>query len=109
MKKLFATLTLMLVLGVPFATANIESLHLWFPALKPALSKAIDLVTGYTPAPGPSFKVDYKSYPEGVPLPPLLTPKPFDRCEQATEAQQYEPCACDKSDNSNVRRLDLDT
>ncbi len=37
MKKLGATLILLLVLGVPLAIANIQTLYSWFPALKPAL------------------------------------------------------------------------
>ena len=35
------TLTLLLVLGVPLAIANIQTLYAWFPALKPALARAI--------------------------------------------------------------------
>jgi len=57
MKKLAATLTLLLVIGVPFAIANIQTLYSWFPRLKPAVANAIDVITGYTPPAGPSFKV----------------------------------------------------
>lgn len=63
MKKFGATLTLLLVLGVPLAIANIRTLYSWFPALKPAVANAIDVVTGYVPPAGPSqgpkFKVEY--------------------------------------------------
>jgi hypothetical protein len=71
MKKFGATLTLLLVLGVPLAIANIRTLYSWFPALKPAIANAIDVVTGYVPPSGPSlvsrgpkFKVEYRSYAE---------------------------------------------
>jgi hypothetical protein len=57
MKKLGATLILLLVIGIPLAIANIQTLYSWFPALKPAVANAIDVVTGYVPPSGPSFKV----------------------------------------------------
>jgi hypothetical protein len=60
MKKLGATLTLLLVLGVPLAIANIQTLYSWFPALKPALANAIDVVTGYVPPDGPSLRVTHE-------------------------------------------------
>lgn len=60
MKKFVATLTLLLVLGVPVAVANIQTLYSWFPALKPALAHAIDVVTGYVPSSGPDFKVRHR-------------------------------------------------
>jgi hypothetical protein len=60
MKKVGATLTLLLVLGVPLAIANIQTLYSWFPALKPALANAIDVVTGYVPPTGPSLRVTHE-------------------------------------------------
>jgi hypothetical protein len=60
MKKLVATLTLLLVLGVPLAVSNIQALYSWFPALKPALAHAIDVVTGYVPPTGPSLRVTHE-------------------------------------------------
>jgi hypothetical protein len=60
MKKFGATLALLLVLGVPLAIANIQTLYSWFPALKPALADAIDVVTGYVPPAGPSLKVTHE-------------------------------------------------
>jgi hypothetical protein len=60
MKKLGATLTLVLVLGVPLAIANIQTLYSWFPELKPALAHAIDVVTGYVPPTGPSLRVTHE-------------------------------------------------
>jgi hypothetical protein len=60
MKKFVATVTLLLVLGIPFAIANIQTLYSWFPALKPALANAIDVVTGYVPPAGPSLKVTHE-------------------------------------------------
>src|SRR5438309_367783 len=55
-----APLTLLLVLGVPLAIANIRTLYSWFPALKPAVANAIDVVTGYVPPAGPSLKVTHE-------------------------------------------------
>jgi hypothetical protein len=49
-----------LVLGVPLAIANIRTLYSWFPALKPAVANAIDVVTGYVPPAGPSLKVTHE-------------------------------------------------
>ena len=49
MKKIGATVTLIFVLGVPFAIANIQTLYSWFPRLKPAIASTIDFVTGYSP------------------------------------------------------------
>jgi hypothetical protein len=60
MKKLTTTLILILVLGLPFAISNIETLYAWFPGLKPLLADAIDVVTGYTGPSGPSFKVTHE-------------------------------------------------
>jgi hypothetical protein len=60
MKKVGAMLTLLLVIGVPFAIANIQTLYSWFPALKPAVANAIDLVTGYVPPTGPSLRVTHE-------------------------------------------------
>jgi hypothetical protein len=60
MKKFGATLTLLLVLGVPFAIANIQTLYSWFPALKPALADAIDVATGYVPPTGPKLRVTHE-------------------------------------------------
>jgi hypothetical protein len=60
MKKLGATLTLLLVLGVPLAIANIQTLYAWFPTLKPAIANAIDVVTGYVPPAGPSLRVTHE-------------------------------------------------
>ena len=57
MKKITATLSLLLLLGVPLAFANIQALYSWFPSLKPALAHAIDVVTGYVPPTGPSLRV----------------------------------------------------
>lgn len=39
------TLSLVLVLGIPVAISNIQTLHAWFPSLKPAIAHAIDVVT----------------------------------------------------------------
>lgn len=60
MRKIVTTLTLLLVLGVPFAIANIQTLYAWFPALKPALAHTIDVVTGYVPPSGPSLRLKMK-------------------------------------------------
>lgn len=60
MKKFGATLILLLVLGVPLGIANIRTLYSWFPALKPAIAKAIDVVTGYVPPVGPSLRVTHE-------------------------------------------------
>jgi hypothetical protein len=60
MKKFGATLALLLVLGVPLAVANIQALYAWFPALKPAVAQAIDVVTGYVPPAGPSLNVTHE-------------------------------------------------
>jgi hypothetical protein len=60
MKKVGATLTILLVLGVPLAIANIQTLYSWFPALKPAVANAIDVVTGYVPPTGPSLRVTHE-------------------------------------------------
>ena len=60
MKKISATATLLLLLGIPFAIANIQTLYVWFPALKPALANAIDVATGYVPPMGPSLKVSHE-------------------------------------------------
>lgn len=60
MKKFTATLTLLLLLGIPLALSNIQTLYSWFPALKPALANVIDVVTGYAPPKGPSLKVTHE-------------------------------------------------
>ncbi|MCK1298370.1 hypothetical protein IVB33_38995 [Bradyrhizobium sp. 24] len=60
MKKISATLTLLLLLGIPLAIANIQTLYAWFPALKPALANAIDIATGYVPPTGPSLRVTHE-------------------------------------------------
>jgi hypothetical protein len=60
MKKISATVTLLLLLGIPLAIANIQTLYTWFPALKPALANAIDAATGYVPPTGPSFRVSHE-------------------------------------------------
>ena len=60
MKKVGATLTLLLVLGVPFAIANRQTLYSWFPALKPALAGAIDAAAGYVPTNEPSLRVTHE-------------------------------------------------
>lgn len=60
MKKLAATITLLLVVGLPLAVSNIQTLYLWFPDLKPALAKAIDVVTGYAPPTGPKLRVSHE-------------------------------------------------
>jgi hypothetical protein len=60
MKKVGATLTMLLVLGVPFAIGNIQTLYSWFPALKPAVANAVDVVTGYVPPAGPSLRVTHE-------------------------------------------------
>lgn len=60
MKKFSATLILLLLLGIPLALANIQTLYSWFPALKPALAKAIDVVTGYVPPTEPSLRVTHE-------------------------------------------------
>lgn len=59
MKKISATVTLLLLLGIPLAIANIQTLYTWFPALKPAIADAIDVVTGYVPPSGPSLRVSH--------------------------------------------------
>ncbi|UWU84905.1 hypothetical protein N2605_00105 [Bradyrhizobium yuanmingense] len=60
MKKISATITLLLLLGIPLAIANIQTLYAWFPALKPALANAIDVATGYVPPTGPSLRVSHE-------------------------------------------------
>jgi hypothetical protein len=60
MNKLVATLSLLLVIGVPLAIHNIQTLYAWFPGLKPALANAIDVVTGYVPPSGPSLRVTHE-------------------------------------------------
>lgn len=59
MKKISATMTLLLLLGIPLAIANIQTLYSWFPALKPAIANAIDVATGYVPPTGPSLRVSH--------------------------------------------------
>jgi hypothetical protein len=60
MKKFGATLILLLMLGVPLAVANIQTLYSWFPALKPAIADVIDVITGYVPPAGPSLRVTHE-------------------------------------------------
>lgn len=60
MKKISATGTLLLLLGIPLAVANIQTLYTWFPALKPAIANAIDVATGYVPPTGPSLRVSHE-------------------------------------------------
>lgn len=60
MKKISATVTLLLLLGIPLAIANIRTLYSWFPALKPAIANAIDVATGYVPPTGPSLRVTHE-------------------------------------------------
>jgi hypothetical protein len=60
MKKFGATITLVLVLGVPLAIANIQTLYSWFPTFKPAVAHAIDVVTGYVPPTGPALRVTHE-------------------------------------------------
>jgi hypothetical protein len=60
MNKVGATLMMVLVLGVPLAIGNIQTLYSWFPALQPALANAIDVVTGYVPPTGPSLRVTHE-------------------------------------------------
>ncbi|UQR63498.1 hypothetical protein LRP30_43505 [Bradyrhizobium sp. C-145] len=60
MKKISATVTLLLLLGIPLAVANIQTLYTWFPALKPAIANAIDVATGYVPPNGPSLRVSHE-------------------------------------------------
>ncbi|WLC16302.1 hypothetical protein [Bradyrhizobium diazoefficiens] len=60
MKKIAAMLTLLSVLGIPLALFNIQTLYSWFPALRPAVANAIDVVTGYVPPKGPSLRVTHE-------------------------------------------------
>jgi len=60
MKKIVATLSLVLVLGIPLAISNIQTLYAWFPSLKPAIAHAIDVVTGYVPPTGPKLRVSHE-------------------------------------------------
>ncbi|UPK26763.1 hypothetical protein [Bradyrhizobium sp. 195] len=60
MKRISATVTLLLLLGIPLSITNIQALYTWFPSLKPAIANAIDVATGYAPLTGPSLKVSHE-------------------------------------------------
>jgi hypothetical protein len=56
MKKIGATLTLLLFLGLLYALANRQILNSWFPAL----ANAIDAAAGYVPTAEPSLRVTHE-------------------------------------------------